>query len=135
MRPAAVIAFALLVSGCGGPIQREELGRGIDSLRSVAADASLLARGVAKDRTLSNFVRVHARELADEADHEAQKLHDAHAVGPLAGKKQKAVVLAQRISAALGELQVAPHDQQRGRTAEMQLDGLARAARDLSNSL
>lgn len=129
------LAFAALLSACGGPIQREELGRGIETLRSDAADGSLLARGVADNRTLSSFVRVHARELADDADHEAQKLHDADANGPLVEKKRKAVVLAQRISDALGDLQLAPGDEAAGRVAERQLDGLARQARDLSESL
>lgn len=129
------VGVALFLSGCGGPIQREELGRGIETLRSIAADGSLLARGVAEDRTRSSFVRVHARELAEEADHEAEKLHDAGAQGPLAEKKEKAVVLAQRISSAVSQLQLAPGDEARGRTAERQLNGLARQARDLGESL
>jgi hypothetical protein len=123
------------MAGCGGPIQREELGRGIETLRSVAADGSLLARGVALDRTRSTFVRVHARELAEEADHEAEKLHDAQSDGALTEKKRKAVVLAQRISDALAALRVAPGDEQEGRTAERQLNGLARQAHDLGESL
>jgi hypothetical protein len=90
---------------------------------------------VAQDRTRSTFVRAHARELAEEADHEAEKLHDAAAEGPLIEKKRKAVVLAQRISDALAAIRVAPGDEQKGRTAERQLDGLARQARDLSESL
>src|SRR4051812_14310515 len=124
-----------LLAGCGGPIQREELGRGIDTLRSIAANGSLLARGVADNRTRSTFVRVHARELSENADHEAEKLHDAEADGDLTAKKEKAVVLAQRISNSLGQLLLAPGDEARGRTAERQLNGLARQARDLSESL
>jgi hypothetical protein len=136
VRPsAALIILVPVLAGCGGPIQREELLRGIDTLRSTAADGSLLARGVAQDRTLSTFVRAHARELTDDADHEAEKLHDAQANPPLAAKKEKAVVLAERISGAISQLRIAPGDEQRGRTAERQLDGLARQARDLAESL
>lgn len=136
VRPsAALIILVPVLAGCGGPIQREELLRGIDTLRSTAADGSLLARGVAQDKTLSTFVRVHARELTDDADHEAEKLHDAQANPPLAAKKEKAVVLAERISGAISQLRIAPGDEQRGRTAERQLDGLARQARDLAESL
>jgi hypothetical protein len=123
------------VAGCGGPIQRDELGRGVKTLASDAADGALLARGVAQDRTRSPFVRVHASELADDADHEAEKLHDAESNPPLTAKKQKAVVLAQRISDALGRLQIAPGDERVGRTTELQLNGLTRAANDLADSL
>jgi hypothetical protein len=129
-----VIAGASL-SACGGPIQREELGRGIETLRSVAAEGSILARGVADNRTRSTFVRVQARTLGDDADHEAEKLTDAQAKPPLTDKKQKAVALAQRISSALGDLQTDPGDEQTGRTVEQQLNGLARQARDLGESL
>jgi len=123
------------LAGCGGPIQREELKRGVKTLASDAADGSLLARGVAEDRTRSPFVRVHASELAEDAEHEAEKLHDAEANPPLSDKKRKAVVLAQRIADALGPLQVAPGDEGVGRRTERELDGLARAANDLADSL
>jgi hypothetical protein len=130
-----LVGVAVIASGCGGPMQREELGRGIETLRSVAADGSLLARGVAEDRTRSPFVRTHARDLAEDAGHEAEKLHDAKATRQLVDKKRKAVALAQRISNALESLQLAPGDEAGGRTAERQLSGLARQARDLSESL
>jgi hypothetical protein len=124
-----------LLSGCGGPIQREELGRGIDSLRSIAAEGSIVARGVADNRTRSTFVRFQTKALSDDADHEAEKLHDAQALPALADKKQKAVALAKRISSALGDLRLEPGNEQTGRTVERQLDGLARQARDLAESL
>jgi hypothetical protein len=116
-------------------MQREELKRGVKTLASDAADGSLLARGVAQNRTRSPFVRVHAGVLADDADHEAQKLHDAEANPPVDAKKQKAIAIAQRISDVLGQLELAPGDEQVGRTSERQLDGLARAANDLADSL
>jgi hypothetical protein len=125
----------VFVSGCGGPIQREELGRGIESLRSVAAEGSIVARGVADNRTRSTFVRVQARSLSEDADHEAEKLTDAEASAELADKKQKAVALAKRISSALGDLRTDPGNEETGRTVERQLDGLARQARDLGESL
>jgi hypothetical protein len=134
-RLGCALGLSALLAGCGGPIQREELGRGIDTLRSAAADGSVLARSVAANRTHAPFVRVHARELSEEASHEAEKLHDAEATGELVSKKHDAVVLAQRISNALDSLVLAPGDEQAGRTAERQLDGLARAASDLGQSL
>lgn len=131
----ALLATVVVIAGCGGPIKREELGRGIKTLRSTAAEGSILARGVADNRTRSPFVRAHAKELAEDADHEAEKLHDAQADPPLDEKKQKAVVLAQRISNAFGALELAPGDEQAGRTAEKQLNGLARQAQALGDSL
>ena len=129
-----VIAVVSL-SACGGPIQREELGRGIETLRSIAAEGSVVARGVADNRTRSTFVRVQSRSLSDDADHEAEKLTDAEASAELTDKKQKAVALAKRISSALGDLRTDPGNEQTGRTVEKQLNGLARQARDLGESL
>jgi hypothetical protein len=131
----ALLAAALVGAGCGGPIEREELGRRIETLRSTAAEGSILARGTADNRTRSPYVRAHAKDLADDADHEAEKLHDAEADPPLDEKKQKAVTLAQRISNALGSLELSPGDEAAGRTAERQLNGLARQARALGDSL
>ena len=131
----ALAVAGVFVSGCGGPIQREELGRGIESLRSVAAEGSIVARGVADNRTRSTFVRVQTRSLSEDADHEAEKLTDAEASAELADKKQKAVALAKRISSALGDLRTDPGNEETGRTVERQLDGLARQARDLGESL
>jgi predicted small secreted protein len=131
----AVVIYAAGLSACGGPIEREELGRGIDSLRSAAAEGSVLARGVADNRTRSTFVRVQARTLGEDVDHEAEKLTDAEASGELKEKKDKAVTLADRIASALGDLRTDPGNEQTGRTVERPLDGLARQARDLGESL
>src|SRR5215208_6514539 len=79
-RVVSLLVIVCALAGCGGPVQREELGRGIDSLRSIAAEGSVLARGVADNRTRSAFVRVQTRALSDDADHEAEKLNDAQAL-------------------------------------------------------
>ena len=107
----------------------------METLQSDAAEAALLARGVAQDRTRASFVRVHARALADDADHEAEKLHDADARPGLARQKAQAVRLAGDISDTLGDLVVEPGDEQNGRRAEHQLNQLAAQAKGLADHL
>ena len=108
--PLAALAAVLALPGCGGAIKQEELARGIASLGAIAAEGELMADGAARDRTKATFTRVQARTLAEEADHEAEKLADAQAQGSLAGARDQAVQLAQDVSDALAELRVRPGD-------------------------
>src|SRR5947207_11293608 len=85
----AVGAIAATVVGCGGPIMRDELQRGVETLGSTAEEGRLLGRDVARDRSKNTFVRVEARALADDADHEAEKLADAGANGSVASVKSR----------------------------------------------
>jgi hypothetical protein len=130
-----LLAAALCVVGCGGPMEPQELARSIQTLQSSAADGALLANGVARDRTKSTFVRVHARELGEIVNHEAEKLSDADANGDVAVRKSQAVDLAGKISQTLGTLQVSPGDEGGARSAERQLRGQARRASRLADSL
>jgi hypothetical protein len=132
---AFVLAALVGTTGCGGYIRNEELRRGVESLGSAAGEGKLLAQDVARDRTRSTFARVHARELADDVNHEAEKLRDAGAEGDLVQRKDDAVKLAQDISDALGELQVAPGDEANGRHVATKLDHYATDAEDLAGSL
>jgi fructosamine-3-kinase len=132
---SALLAIALCVASCGGPMQSQELARSIQTLQSSAADGALLANGVARDRTKSTFVRVHSRELGEIVNHEAEKLSDASAHGNVAVRKSEAVDLASKISQSLGQLQVAPGDESGARSAEQQLRGQAKRASKLADSL
>lgn len=127
---AALVLAVLVLSGCGGDMRADELGRSVGSLGSAASEGSLLARGVAEDRTKTTFVRVRARELGETVEHEAEKLSDASAEGPVAVAKERAVELAGSISQALGDLQTSPSDVAQARRAERELRALAdRASR------
>jgi hypothetical protein len=130
-----LLAAALLAIGCGGPMQAQELARSIQTLQSSASDGVLLANGVARDRTKSTFVRVHARELGEIVQHEAEKLSDATAHGNVALRKSQAVDLAGKISQTLSQLQTSPGDSSGARTAEQQLRGQAQRASRLADSL
>jgi hypothetical protein len=132
-----VLAGVFSFIGCGGPMQPDELARSIGTLESVAAEGALLAHDVARDRTKATFARVHARELGETVDHEAEKLNDAdaEAADEVAPKKATAIDLADRISAELGRIQVAPDSETEGRGAEENLNRLSKQAGQLAEGL
>jgi hypothetical protein len=130
-----VLAGALWLSGCGGPMQPEELARSVQALESSAAEGALLADEVARDHTKATFARAHARELGETVDHEAEKLNDADAEGEVAPAKARAIELADQISGALGRIQIAPDSETEGRTAERALTGLGERAGKLAEGL
>jgi hypothetical protein len=118
-------------------MQPEELARSIGTLESTAAEGALLADDVARDRTKATFARVHARELGETVEHEAEKLNDAEAEpqGGVAPAKVKAIDLADRISAELGRIQIAPDSEAEGRAAEESLNRLSERAGQLAEGL
>jgi hypothetical protein len=124
----------LVAAGCG-PIKRDELQRGVETLGSTAEEGRLLGRDVARDRSKNTFVRVQARTLADTADHEAEKLADADATGRVVSIKAASVRLAQDISAALRDLQVFPGNRATGANVAGRLTKLASDARTLEEEL
>jgi hypothetical protein len=130
-----LLAMALAFGGCGGPIQHDELERGVSTLSATAAEGRLVALDVVEDRTKTTFVRVHSAALADDAQHEAEKLSDAEALPELAARKAEAVRIAQAIDAALGDLRVSPSDQRVAREVERKLDALSRQADRLAQRL
>ena len=116
-------------------MQSEELQRGVETISSAAAEGALLAQGVAEDRTRSTFTRVQSGDLAEQMTHEAEKLQDAEASGEVARAKEEAVSLAQDVSSALGELQVAPGDERGAAGLQRRLERLRGQADDLAGSL
>jgi hypothetical protein len=131
-----LLAMAVLVfGGCGGPIEHDELERGVATLGATAAEGRLVALDVVEDRTKTTFVRVHSAALADDAQHEAEKLSDAQAPPDLVDAKAEAVRIAQGIDSALGDLQVAPSDRRVARQVEQRLDALSRQAERLAERL
>jgi hypothetical protein len=132
----SLLALAVAVAaGCGGPITDDELQRGIETLGATAAEGGLVARDAAADRTKVTFVRVAARDLGEDAQHEAEKLADAQAQAGNARVKADAVRLAQDIDSALGDLQVFPTDRRTALSVQRRLDDLTRAADRLTGRL
>jgi hypothetical protein len=134
-RLIAATLVALAVGGCGGPIKGAELRRGVQTLGSDAAEGALLARDVLLDRTKTTFVRVRARELGEDADHEAEKLNDAQSTSQGRRDKQQAIALATGISNAVGDLQVSPANRKVAASAARDLRQLADRAQKLEERL
>lgn len=124
-----------VVAGCGGPIRDDELQRGIQTLGATAAEAHLVALDVVEDRTKVTFVRVEARDLGTDAEHEAEKLADAQPRPGNAKVKADAVALAQQIGDALADLQVRPRDRAVARQVADRLDALSTRAHLLTEKL
>jgi hypothetical protein len=129
-----LVALALASSGCGN-LSRGELERGVATLGSIAAEGELLAGDVERDRTKSTFARVRARELSDEADHEAEKLHDATPTGDIARERDRAVALAEQLAETLRVIQVAPGDEGRAREVRARLSRQGDVISDLQGDL
>src|SRR5215210_561036 len=101
-RVALLTALAALVLGACDQTDNSELKRRIQTLDTIAAEGQLLADSVARDRTKATFARVHARVLAGDAEHEAEKMADAPVPKQLRRERDRAVAIAQRLSDALG---------------------------------
>src|SRR3954454_18928676 len=95
-----VIVVAWAAAGCGD-LSRGELERGVGSLGAISAEGELLARDISRHRTKKTFARVRARELAEDADHEAEKLHDATPAPDVAAAKRREAELAEQRGATL----------------------------------
>jgi hypothetical protein len=134
LRIGVLLAAALALGGCG-PLERAELKRGVESLSALAAEGRVLADGAARDRTKRNFTRVHARVLAEDAQHEAEKLADAHPAAGLEAERDQAVAIAQRIADILGELQVTPGAERTAKDAQRQLGSTLGEADRLAQGL
>jgi hypothetical protein len=133
---AVMIAVAASALGCGGPMTPDELSRSIGTLESTAAEGAFLADDVADDRTKATFARVHARDLGDVVQHEAEKLNDADANrADVAAAKKKAIDLADKVGTALGQIQTAPDDESGAATAGHQLSTLSKDAGKLAEGL
>jgi hypothetical protein len=115
-----LVAVSLLLAGCGD-MSRGELERRVKTLESMAAEGELLASEVSRNRTKMTFARVRAGELADDADHEAEKLADAAPSDGLTDARDDAVEQAQALADAFGTLQVFPGDEGRGAQVERTL--------------
>jgi hypothetical protein len=130
-----ITALLAVSAGCGGAIRNDELRRGIETLRATAAEGRLVAVDVVEDRTKVTFVRVEARDLGQDAEHEAEKLSDAQAKPGNARVNAQAVQLAQQIGAALGDLEVSPTDRGLARRVELRLGALSKRADRLAAQL
>src|SRR4051794_20860235 len=84
------LALAPVVAGCE-PLGPDELQREVETVHSTAAEGSVLADQVAAQNIKRTFTRVQARELADSAQHSAERLTDAHPADGLEDSTARAI--------------------------------------------
>jgi len=129
-----VAAVALAAAGCE-PLGPDELQREVRSIHSVAAEGAVLAEQVADQSTKRTFARVQARELSDAAEHSAERLTDAHPAEGLDDATARAIDLADRTSAAVGEVETAPDEVVGASAAASRLRELAQQTDALAGQL
>jgi predicted outer membrane protein len=122
---------ALWLSGCGQESRHDVLQQSFAQIASIAAEGSLMADDVARDRTKVTFVRVHGNDLSAQAQHEAEKLNDAPAPPDLKGHVQVAIKLAADIGGAIDDLRTSPQDRAQARQARGKLSHWAAEMRRL----
>lgn len=132
---ALALLLAPVITGCGGAMRPEELGRSVDTLASAASEGRLISAGIARGRMKSTFARVRGRELGETVDHESEKLADATPRPEISRQMAAAIRLAESISEALGQIQVFPRDRARAVETTRKLDDLSKQAEDLSKGL
>ena len=108
----ASIWLALIVlaaAGCGGgTLSRKALQKQAESIQSLAAEGTLVAKGAAGDRTTDNFVSVHTDYLGEAARKIEKDLGSSHATGSLDAKRKEAERLAGMVADDLDRLHRAP---------------------------
>jgi hypothetical protein len=130
---ASVAIGTLLFAGCGNYTKIDFEGS-TKALASIAAEGSLMADDQAHGRTLTSFVRAHGQDLSDQAQHEAEKLHDAPLAPGLAAKVRVAIELASSIGSSIDDMRVAPDDRGVARRAARDLRTDARRVQALEAS-
>ncbi|MFL5954533.1 MAG: hypothetical protein ACJ76I_10545 [Gaiellaceae bacterium] len=111
MRSAAVLAAALVLTGCnGGTVDRHALTNDAGTIDSINCESWLLARADARDRV----TKFYAREQAEELQIQAANLADALARRPTATGLERRVRAkghdAATLSARLRRLHAHPTD-------------------------
>ena len=130
----AALLIATTLAGCE-PLSSAELQRETEGIASVAAEGSVLAEQIAQQDTKRTFARVQARELGESAQHSAERLSDAHPAEGLDDEVADAVVIADRIEAELGALEVAPDQPGPAAGVADRLRELSARASELAGSL
>lgn len=130
----AAATLALALTACE-PLGPDELQREVETIHSTAAEGSVLADEIAAQNLKRTFARVQARELADAAQHSAERLTDAHPADGLEGPTERAISFAEDTETAIGRLETAPDDAVAAAAVADRLRDLARLTDQLAGSL
>jgi hypothetical protein len=131
---AALICGAVFLAGCD-PLDQNELRREVDTIQSIAAEGSLLAQQAARNRTKLTYLRVHSKDLADQAEQSAEKLKDAEVEQSIKPQLDEAINLANEESDALGQLEVSGGDESQAKVVEDMLNRVNDRAKSLTDKL
>jgi hypothetical protein len=138
MRAKTSIALAAVLSaslaGCGRET-RHDVRISIEQISSIAAEGSVMADDLSKDRTKITFVRVHGEELSAQAEHESEKLNDAPIDPDLDARRRRAIELAGDIGGAIDDMRVSPQDRTQARETELELQRWSDEARKIADSI
>jgi len=104
-RAALALGLAVLLAGCGSSsLSQKSLHKSAEAVQSSAAEAALVADGVADGRTTGPFVSVHAPELATAASTQAKSLRSATGPADLKRKAAELARVADRVSKLADEI-------------------------------
>jgi len=94
-----VLGAVVVLAGCGSAsLTPKSLEQSAEAVQSSAAEAALVADGVAEGRTTGPFVSVHAPELASAASSQAKTLRSAQGPGDLRAKADELARVADRVA-------------------------------------
>jgi hypothetical protein len=133
----AVVALGvplIVFAGCGD-LGHAELRRGVESLNALAAQGGLISDGVARDDTKSTYVRVMAKTLGGQAEHEAEKLADAEPSPGLGEERDAGVRIATDLADLFSELEIYPGDERRGALTRRQMASVGEEAEALAKRI
>jgi hypothetical protein len=126
--------LTLALAGCGGgsSLGTHALTKDVESIQSLAAEGSLLAKQVAHGDVTGTFVRVHTQYLEKVAGSLRRTLATARVPPGLAADRRKAARLASTVDRDLRLLHRHPSDRAVGERVRSELARAARQAEELA---
>jgi hypothetical protein len=120
-----MVAFALLMlTGCGGSLEASGVQQQGVMLKSLTVEAGLLTEGAADGRYPSPLVKVHAGDLADDAQGIESSLADSRVEPGARADAGRFRVAATRLAVLMSRLEASPGDRALASRLETQLDQL-----------
>jgi hypothetical protein len=104
----------------------------MESIQSLAAEGALIATQVAHGDATQTFVRVHTSYLQQQASTLDRKLSTAHVLPSLAGRRRRAVRVADKVDRDLELLHRYPGDRGLGQRLGTALERAAKQAEELA---
>jgi len=133
---AVVVASAVApaLAGCG-TLDRDAVQTEIQNVASAAAEGSLVAQGVEQDRTFRSFSVTRTAELHKEAMNASASLRETPAEAGLGASARQGADLGDRVAGLLERLHLRPTDHAVAHAVRLDLDHLAKQARDQADQL